>query len=1352
MLHLFRSAVSRAITLGLVALLVAGLLIGAVGLALPFADQFRSELESLLSETLGLQVRIGHLGLRLAGVKPRLTLENAELLDPETGRQRLSLKELRIELNLAASLREMAYKIDSVTLEGAQLVVKRLQDGRIVLSGLEGLKSEHPEALTFFFGNGRFQLEDSDLYWIDEKVGAPALQLTDVRVLFENAQETHRLAVLGRFSDDPGASLRLAGDLRGQPDRPQHWNGKLYLHWKGRNLELILAGRLPPGLHIGSDSVELESWSRLEDGLIAQSLNRIGAKGLRIRGPPEDKEVAPLRVDRLTGLLRWQPLGDGWQLQATDLSLLRAGAQRPPTDLEIRFAAGTDGSWTIEGGSQFLDISDAGALLGQLTRILPEALQGVGDLRPNGKLHELRFRFLHTPELPPQWAGSGRVEDLSLDARGRFPGIRHLTAKVAGNEREGSLLVSARDLALDLPLLFPDPIRSDETNGEIRWRRGADGALRIEAGEVTAVNADISTRSRFSISIPAGGGAPFLDLQTHFADGQAASVRRYIPSKRIKEKLTVWLDRAFVKGRIPSGTLLFRGSVADFPFDEQEGRFQVLLDVEDCTLDYHADWPRIQDVDAQVRFENRGMEILASKGRFLDSALSDVTVRIPNLGKAVALDIQGRSEGPFADGLRALGETPLREKLGALAGIFAAKGVAHLDLDLAIPLPHKGRKSPLRVSGELTWPSPAALAIPGQNIRLTDLRGVLRFTESSLEAESIDVRLWDVPIRVHVETLHPQGSTATFTSIRADGRFPVAILAQQFPSSAWKQLKGRAQLELRLDVGNADLGDSVPPIDFQLTSSLAGLAIGLPAPLGKPASASRSLKLSGRLVPKGAPHVQGNYGDLGINLGLERDGRDKLRLARGIFNLGGAAVPLPKGEGLHLRGSVALLDLQSWLDWWENSRQPARGDSRRGTRLRSADLQIGQLFLSGAALDEVRLDLASRGDGWEASIRGRDLEGKVTIPDRSRREPVQIVLERLDLKGLLGERRLDAQTRTASHNADPRRAPTLDLQVERLLWGENLLGSVSFRSQAVPEGLDFTEIRLTGPLMSIEGRGRCRQTEAGPHSWLALTAKGSDLGEALRSLGYESLFYKAPAEVALDLDWLGGLVEFSAADLRGRIRVAVGAGSLLDIEPGVGRVLGILNLEALQRRLTLDFSDLFGRGFAFEKISGELKIAEGEATIEKLVIEGPSADISIAGSANLVDKELDQIVTVTPRIGTGVAIASAVAGGPLVGAVVFLADKVSGGAVDKLGRHQYLLTGPWAQPEILRGKLGTDLEKHSVAGHFLQHADAVEADDSRGSKPGGSEAGTSAQEPHREQVGKPPSSQRDDVNPFLESY
>ena len=51
----------------------------------------------------------------------------------------------------------------------------------------------------------------------------------------------------------------------------------------------------------------------------------------------------------------------------------------------------------------------------------------------------------------------------------------------------------------------------------------------------------------------------------------------------------------------------------------------------------------------------------------------------------------------------------------------------------------------------------------------------------------------------------------------------------------------------------------------------------------------------------------------------------------------------------------------------------------------------------------------------------------------------------------------------------------------------------------------------------------------------------------------------------------------------GRCRWQVDNGQFAQLEPGVGRLLGVLSLQALPRRITLDFQDVFSEGFAFDR-------------------------------------------------------------------------------------------------------------------------------------------------------------------------
>jgi uncharacterized protein YhdP len=261
--------------------------------------------------------------------------------------------------------------------------------------------------------------------------------------------------------------------------------------------------------------------------------------------------------------------------------------------------------------------------------------------------------------------------------------------------------------------------------------------------------------------------------------------------------------------------------------------------------------------------------------------------------------------------------------------------------------------------------------------------------------------------------------------------------------------------------------------------------------------------------------------------------------------------------------------------------------------------------------------------------------------------------------------------------------------VADLRWEDESLGRLTLDLRPEPSGLRIPRIELQGPGETrVQGDAAWVDGPDGGRARLTLDLKSGDTGPLMRALDYRSVLSEAPLESHIGLEWPGGLGSFSLARSTGTIDLKVGAGRLLEVEPGVGRVLGILNLGALSRRLSLDFTDLYQQGFSFEQILGDIRVGGGKAELRRFEIEGPSSTIRVGGFTDLRSRTFDQTVTVEPRIGSSVALASALAGGPVVGAAVYLADKVSGGAIDKLGSYRYRVTGPWAEPELTR--LGWD--------------------------------------------------------------
>ncbi|MCX5511726.1 AsmA-like C-terminal region-containing protein, partial [Pseudomonas sp. BJa3] len=82
---------------------------------------------------------------------------------------------------------------------------------------------------------------------------------------------------------------------------------------------------------------------------------------------------------------------------------------------------------------------------------------------------------------------------------------------------------------------------------------------------------------------------------------------------------------------------------------------------------------------------------------------------------------------------------------------------------------------------------------------------------------------------------------------------------------------------------------------------------------------------------------------------------------------------------------------------------------------------------------------------------------------------------------------------------------------------------------------------------------------------------------------------------------------------------------------GAGRVLGLLSVAEVRRRLMLDLSDFFSKGFAFNRIDGDIRIAGGLARSDNLMIDGPAAEIQIRGDTDLRSERFDQTVDVKPK-------------------------------------------------------------------------------------------------------------------------
>ena len=159
---------------------------------------------------------------------------------------------------------------------------------------------------------------------------------------------------------------------------------------------------------------------------------------------------------------------------------------------------------------------------------------------------------------------------------------------------------------------------------------------------------------------------------------------------------------------------------------------------------------------------------------------------------------------------------------------------------------------------------------------------------------------------------------------------------------------------------------------------------------------------------------------------------------------------------------------------------------------------------------------------------------------------------------------------------------------------------------------------------------------------------------------------------------------FCYASLSGTFKLDAAKGRFLKMDPGAGKLLSILSLQALPGHITLDMDDVFRRGFQFENIYGNATINDGVIDTKDFHIDGSSAKVTMSGSVDLNSETQELHVKVFPTIGDSVSLISVFTAGPAVGVGALIVSKILGDPLDKLVSFEYNVSGTWREPNVVK--------------------------------------------------------------------
>jgi uncharacterized protein YhdP len=412
---------------------------------------------------------------------------------------------------------------------------------------------------------------------------------------------------------------------------------------------------------------------------------------------------------------------------------------------------------------------------------------------------------------------------------------------------------------------------------------------------------------------------------------------------------------------------------------------------------------------------------------------------------------------------------------------------------------------------------------------------------------------------------------------------------------------------------------------------------------------------------------------------------------RGVLAVGGEEPRDPEVRGLHIHGQTADLDLHAWLAAGRSGdRQIGLGD-----RIRSIEIDVERFFAIGQKFTDHRIIVNRGGAGWLVQLVGDEANGLVTVPyDFNSGRQMTLEMERLILPGD------DDLEDGEADFLDPRVLPGISIQVQEFGIGNRRLGQLAADFEKTNRGLEASNLVTTDATYTISGGAGWivdAYEESGQRTFFDAELKSTNAQDTFNRLDYEPGIIGDSMAIDLSVGWAGGPRQDFMSLINGDVSVDLGAGRLADVEPGAGRVFGLMSFTALPRRLALDFRDVFDTGFSFDRITGNFRLVNGEAFTCDLTVAGTSADVGIVGRTGLVTRDYNQSAIVSANVGNTLPVVGGLIGGPQVAAALFVFSQVFRKPLKDVGQAYYSVAGSWDEPIIDRADSQRFVETSSLA-------------------------------------------------------
>jgi len=1237
---------------------------------LPNIDQWRPRIEAYASDALGARVEIGQLKADWRRLNPSLRLTSLTVYGSDNVPV-LTLPTVSAVLGWRSVL-VMSPRLLSLRVDGPELWVRRDATNHLWVAGQsislndDEMKSDDHAPVLAWLGKQRdLALVDATVHWQDDLRQAPDVAFSNVNLRVYNGLLSHRLAFTAEPPANLASALTVYGNFRqgllhtGKPK----WTGKLYAEAKDAEPQAWEPWLSVPDI---SGRAAARAWVTWDEGKITDVtadavLRDVSWQEVPQTQPEPDVTPAASRPD-----VKPNATADSSTVSAVTVP------QAP---------ARSDRVVTAEAGSKkdhHASVSSA-----QTFRLASGTLHVQG---PPGSV--------------TQWNGvplAPATDDAAMTVR-----------------------VALTGLQVNVPELFdPALLQADTVSVDASVRHLADQPMVVDARQLDLANEDLDLRLHGRWTSQGKTAAGSADFRGNLARGSMPAIHKYLPLT-VNADAREWLARGLPAGQIRDASVIVKGDLDEFPFEDEgdHGEFRIAGAYSGAIVDYappdddDKGWPKLENLSGNFAVDKASLSLDSPGGGITHTGdgqtltFGAIKAAIPDMEHASTLHVDGDSSGAVSAYLALAANYELGRLLDGVLDEAEGTGNWQVPLKLEVPLLHA---EDTKVDGQVVFEGNNFRFVP-QMPMLRRLQGDLHFSEKGLRLEDLRTEFLGGAARISGRLEHRQDA------LQVEGVLPASGLEQWVKNPVMERLSGQTQYRGRVGYGPGGI------LDLSVESDLTGLALDLPAPLGKPKSAAVPLKASW-----GAPTTadSGKRDQLSLKLGeniallLEHERRSEGNyFSRGSLGIGTPAA-LPPSSGMVIDARLPTLD----LDAWQQIANEAKGTKNATTKsetFRSADntlpvlnhidLTTSRLRVAGWTMNDLKLTATRPQPAqWKVNLQSRQASGSLSWQEASGTIAGRVTARLQHLA--LGE---DSEVATSmpvtdgpTPDEDLSDIPAIDLQADQFSLYGSPLGKLDVQGTNLQRGklwrLDKLHIGNDAATLDATGSWQLDGAQRG----LTIDASTSfkNLGAFIDSLGFKGHVSGGSGSIVGKMTWHDLPWTHDLANLDGKVQISLDKGRFLNVNSRSARILELLSLQSLRRLATLDANpaDAWRDGFPFDTIRGDMALNRGIVHTEGFKLNGPVATIVLAGDTDIVAEQWNLKAVVIPNLdASGAAVVTALAVNPLIGLGAFVTQWLLKQPLARAMTMEYGVTGSWDEPKVEPIETKDEPEQSSQQ-EFIEH-------------------------------------------------